>query len=258
MSTETTASTWVPGSPEAVRRQRTNSAGNPSWYPVGEFSRCPGTGLDGYGYPYPCGAPLRSGCASCEHCGQPIAWPAPQLDSRDTRAIVAFVSCSLRESPYHRDDPTIQEVVRSLQRGDDPVRVMTSALLAYAEQAAKIDAGFAATAAAMITASGDDPVVITESEANAVALRAACRRDGLRAVILGAPDAHWRNSWCPMLAGRDVALAANDDDAGDGFVARIAPDIQRVARSVHRWRPVDAKDWCAAWEASLRAAEASK
>ncbi len=255
MSTETTASTWVPGSPEAARRQRTNSAGNPSWYPRGEFSLCPGKALDSNGYPYNCAAPLRYGCASCDNCGQPIAWPAPRLDRRDARAIGAFVSNSLRESPYHPDDPTIQEVVRSLQRGDDPVRVMTSALLAYAEQTAKIDAKFAATAAALIAASGDGPVVITESEANAVALRAACEREGVRAVILGVPDAHWRNSWCPMLAGRDVALAANDDDVGDGFVARIAPDIQRVARSVRRWRPTGAKDWCAAWEASLRAAE---
>ncbi len=96
---------------------------------------------------------------------------------------------------------------------------------------------------------GDAVVAVTEGAVDALALRAACEREGVRAVILGAPGTTWEPAWCPMLAGRDVALAADDDGAGDGFVARIAPDIQRVARSVQRWRPTGAKDWCAAWEA---------
>lgn len=100
-----------------------------------------------------------------------------------------------------------------------------------------------------LSASADGLVVaITEGAVDALALRAACSREGAGAVILGAPGTTWQPSWCPLLAGRDVALAADDDGAGDDFVARVAPDIQRVARSVQRWRPRGAKDWSEAWQ----------
>ena len=90
-------------------------------------------------------------------------------------------------------------------------------------------AGAKATApygAERLAASGDATVAVTEGAVDALALRAACEHDGVRAVILGAPGTTWHPAWCAMLAGRDVALAADDDDngAGDRFVARIAPD----------------------------------
>jgi len=92
-------------------------------------------------------------------------------------------------------------------------------------------------------------VAVTEGAVDALALRAACERDGVRAVILGAPGPVWRAEWNEILRGRDVAVASDDDASGDRFAARIAPDIQRFARSVQRWRPTGAKDWCAAWQA---------
>jgi len=99
----------------------------------------------------------------------------------------------------------------------------------------------------------DATVAVVDGAVDALALRAACERDGADVVILGAPGVKgWQRAWSPMLAGRCVALAFAADDAGDAAAEELGAELADVAASTERWRPEGAKDWGEAWERRAR------
>lgn len=95
----------------------------------------------------------------------------------------------------------------------------------------------------------DAPVAVVEGAVDALSLRAAVALDGGSVAVLAAPGVQgWRKPWCALLHGRPVALAPDNDAAGDRFAAELGAELARVALKVERWRPAGgAKDWSEAW-----------
>lgn len=104
-------------------------------------------------------------------------------------------------------------------------------------------------AAQLAALDSDAPVAVVEGAVDALALRAALAVDGRAVAVLAVPGvAGWRRGWSALVHGRAVAVASDDDAAGDRFAAQLGAELAGVATAVERWRPVEGKDWSEAWQ----------
>lgn len=88
-------------------------------------------------------------------------------------------------------------------------------------------------------------LVLVEGALDVLAMRALARTHGLDRIALGIPGAkNWRREWAALGAGRDVIVALDGDDAGNGEIGNIALDLSDAgARDVSSEAPMHGKDW---------------